>query len=56
MEINPVSSKQAQHAELLKRIAANQSNLTQNLMQVSVQNTIDLNKLQNIANVVDVYA
>lgn len=56
MQINAVPTNQSQLANLLQRIAANQANLTKNLMQVSVQNTINLNKLQNIASVVDLYA
>jgi len=56
MDITALSSNASRLADILKQMASSQTNLSQNLMQVAVQNTIDVNKLQNIGSVVDVYA
>jgi hypothetical protein len=56
MDITSVSSNVSQLTDILKQAAASHGDLAQNLMRVAAQQSVDRNKLETIAQVVDLYA
>lgn len=56
MNIGSVYTSMTTFPDLLKMTSAPPANLVRKLLQVSAQNTIDIQKMQTIANVIDTYA
>ena len=56
MNIGSVYTSMTTFPDLLKLTSGTPANLVRKLLQLSAQNTVDVQKMQTIANVIDTYA
>lgn len=56
MGIDAISSSIQSLTDVLQKASASHNDLADKLMKVAAQNTIDINQLETIGNVIDTYA
>jgi hypothetical protein len=56
MNVETVYTSMTTFPDLLRVSSGNSANLVRKLLQMSAQNTVDLQKMQTIATIVDTYA
>ncbi len=55
MEINPISPSIQSMTDVLRKASGDQGDISESLMKMGAQNTIDINQLETIGKFIDTY-